>query len=246
MATTTTSHTPAVQRENPWLNFGCNLILPFLILTKGGKYLPSIPASVILIIALSFPIGYFVYDYKARKKSNVISIIGMLSVLLTGGIGLLKLSATVFAIKETATPLIIGLFTLFSAFTKRPLIKEFLLNPGFIYVEKIEGALNSQEKREAFEKLIVKCTWIFSSTFVIAATVNYFVTRAIVTADPKINEQLFNEQIGKQTLITLIIIAIMQLPAGIITMVKLYGGIEKLTRMDLEAIMVHANDKTKA
>lgn len=232
-----TPQTLPAKRENPWLNFGCNLILPFLILTQGGKYLPF-SAAVILILAISFPIGYFIYDWKVRKKANVISIIGMISVLLTGGIGLLKLSAAVFAIKETAMPLVIGLITLATAFTKRPLIKEFLLNPGFIYVEKIENALNTQEKRQAFEKLIVTCTWIFSSTFVISAAVNYFVTRKIVTANPSLNEQLFNEQIGKQTIITFFIIAVMQLPAAIVTMLKLYGGIEKITGLNLEHITV--------
>lgn len=238
MANTTTPQTLPAQRENPWLNFGCNLILPFLILTQGGKYFPAVPAAIILIVAISFPSGYFIYDWKVRKKSNVISIIGMVSVLLTGGIGLLKLSAFVFAIKETAMPLVIGLITLVTAFTKRPLIKEFLLNPGFIYIEKIENALNTEEKRHAFDKLIITCTWIFSSTFVISAIVNYFVTRMVVTADPTVNEQLFNEQIGKQTVITFIIIAVMQLPAAIITMLKLFGGIEKLTGLDLEQITV--------
>ena len=237
------SNSPQPNRENPWLNFGCNLVLPFVILTKGGKYFPDIPAAVILIIALSFPTVYFIYDFKVRRKSNIISILGMVSVLLTGGIGLLKLSPFVFAIKETITPLIIGMITLISAWTKRPLIKEFLLNPGLIDTEKIEGALDTQEKQCAFDRLIVTCTWIFSSTFVLSAFINYFVTRVIVTADPRINDQLFNEQIGKQFIITLLVIGIMQLPAAIVTLVKLYGGIEKLTGFDLEAIMI-AKDKS--
>ena len=54
-------------KENMLLNLGFNLFLPIIILNKGKKWFGSYletyfesPAVVILIIALAFPIAYFI------------------------------------------------------------------------------------------------------------------------------------------------------------------------------------------
>ena len=112
---------PPPKRENTFLNLGFNLILPILLLNKGkswfGKYLEPYfenAAVGVLLIALAFPVGYFVYDYVTRKKYNIFSIIGLLSVLLTGGIGILNIPTEWFAVKEAAIPLILGLAVVIS------------------------------------------------------------------------------------------------------------------------------------
>ena len=76
-------------KENMLLNLGFNLFLPIIILNKGKKWFGSYlenyfesTAVVILIVALAFPIAYFIYDYYKRSKYNFISIIGLVSVLL--------------------------------------------------------------------------------------------------------------------------------------------------------------------
>ena len=55
-------------------------------------------------IALLFPVAYFIYDFFKRKTVNVISILGFINVLLTGGIGIFGerfgLSKNWFIIKE--------------------------------------------------------------------------------------------------------------------------------------------------
>ena len=81
-----------------------------------------------LVIAVSFPVGYGTWDLIRRRKWNVISILGALSALLTGGIGLIP-GATVkmFAIKEAALPTILGALTVLTLKTKRPLVHLFLL-----------------------------------------------------------------------------------------------------------------------
>ena len=106
------------KRENIWLNFGFNLILPILILRKGDDWLgeplaglldaPSdgpLVGSVILVLAVLFPIGYGTWDLLRRKRWNIISILGAVSAFLTGGIGLVPGATVVmFAIKEAALP----------------------------------------------------------------------------------------------------------------------------------------------
>ncbi|MBT7924518.1 MAG: hypothetical protein HN627_09675, partial [Opitutae bacterium] len=142
------------KKENIWLNFGFNLIMPILILRKGDDWLgepiadllavPSdgpLVGSVILVVAISFPIGYGIWDLLRRKRWNIISILGAVSAFFTGGIGLVP-GATVamFAIKEAALPAIFAILTVATLNTKKPLVKLFLYNPDVINVDLVEAA----------------------------------------------------------------------------------------------------------
>ncbi|SVE47458.1 uncharacterized protein METZ01_LOCUS500312, partial [marine metagenome] len=77
------------KRESIWLNLGFNLVLPILILRKGDDWLGepladllgasadgALVGSVILVIAIVFPIGYGLWDLQRRKRWNIISILG--------------------------------------------------------------------------------------------------------------------------------------------------------------------------
>ena len=60
------------EKENAFLNFLLNLIIPVIILTKfsGNDYLGPLDG---LIVALMFPIGYGTYDFVKRKNINFFS-----------------------------------------------------------------------------------------------------------------------------------------------------------------------------
>ena len=79
------------KKENVWLNLGFNIVAPSLILVKGKKIFESIlPVSdnldvIVFVSALAFPLVYGVYDLLRRRKWNIFSVIGLLSVVLTGG-----------------------------------------------------------------------------------------------------------------------------------------------------------------
>ena len=84
-------------------------------------------------------------DLIKRRKWNFFSILGALSALLTGGIGLIP-GATVFmfAIKESAMPAILGLLTILTLKTEKPLVRLFLYNPEIIKVSLVEERLIEQ------------------------------------------------------------------------------------------------------
>ena len=86
------------KRENMLLNIGFNLILPILFLRKGSEWLgqpignqlgtsPESPlvGSIMLLIAISFPVGYGLWDLVKRKMEFYFHL-GAVSALLTGGI----------------------------------------------------------------------------------------------------------------------------------------------------------------
>ena len=101
-----------LRKANDWVG---DLLIQWLEVPTESKLVPSL----ILIFALLFPFSYGAYDLLKRKKWNFFSILGIISILLTGGIGLIPGgTVNMFAIKEAAIPAIIGLITLFTLRTK--------------------------------------------------------------------------------------------------------------------------------
>ena len=86
------------RRENPLLNIGLNIALPAIVLMQFSREDRLGPVYG-LLLALAFPVGYGLYDFAARRGFNFYSALGFVSVLLTGGIGLLKLPVEWLAIK---------------------------------------------------------------------------------------------------------------------------------------------------
>ncbi len=196
----TSSQSSVPKRENMLVNLGFNLLLPILILRMGddwfgpglGNLLGGVPsdsmevASCLLLLAILFPISYGAYDFYRRRKWNFLSILGALSALLTGGVGLIpELTVTHFAIKEAALPGILGILTVLTLKTKKPLIRLFLYNPEVIRVDLVDQALAQRGTQKEFDGMMVKCTWLIASSFVLSATLNYLLSNWIVVTEPE-------------------------------------------------------------
>ena len=198
------------KKENMLLNICFNLILPIVLLRKGedwfSNYLSnffevqkdsSLSASIVLIIAICFPIGYGIYDFYRRKKINFLSTLGFVSVILTGGIGLIPgATVSMFAIKEAALPAILGILTILTLKTQKPLVRLFLYNPDIIDVNKVDQALESRGTTQQFNELLIKCTWLLALTFIFSACLNYFLATYIVVTEPSIDKSAFNDEVG--------------------------------------------------
>ena len=119
------------KKDNLILSLSCNILIPVIILKNGSKWINKILiqyhgeewvyqnsiivdiSSIVFFIALICPVIYFFYDLLNRKNINLISILGFINILLTGGIGIFGakfgLSKNWFIFKEGMLPIIIGL-----------------------------------------------------------------------------------------------------------------------------------------
>ena len=239
------------QRENLFVNLIFNLGLPIMILRKGNDWFGetlgtwmSLPAestevsSCLLTLAVFFPVAYGIYDFKNRKKWNFMSILGAISALLTGGIGLIP-GGTVhmFAIKEAALPGVLAILTLFTLKTKKPLVKIFLYNPDFFQVDKIEKLLETQGTQKSFNRLLVICTWLLAATFVFSTVVNYFLARIIVVTEPFTDKTAFNDEIGTMMTWSFPVISLPCMIATGYAFWLLVRGIKRMTGLTLEEAM---------
>src|SRR5690606_40089043 len=96
-------------------------------------------------------------------KKNFIALLGLISVGLTGGIGLLELDAGWLAIKEAAVPAVIGLAVLVSTRTRYPLVRTLLYNPNVLDVDKIHASLEEKDCVAEFEGRLLKASYFFRS-----------------------------------------------------------------------------------
>jgi hypothetical protein len=146
------SNTPAApQKKHSILaNLGFNIVIPTLILSKlsGENYLGPVFG---VVVALAFPLLYGLRDYLTAHKPNFFSILGVINVLLTGGMSLLKLDPQYIAIKDAAVPSLLGVATLISIYTPYPLVRTFLYNKQVMQVEKVHAALERHNALDKFE-----------------------------------------------------------------------------------------------
>jgi len=222
------------KKENLLVNLVFNILIPTLVLSKLSTEARLGPV-VGLVVALAFPLSYGVWDFLERRKPNFLAIIGFLSVLLTGGFALTHLDAFWFAVKEAATSLVIGSVVLLSAGSKQPLVRTFLYNDQVIDTARVTEVLNARQATAAFERLMRRCTWYVSTSFLVSAVLNFLVASWVILADPGTPE--FNEQLAVISLSNWIIIMPPFLVMMTFSLWQLFSGIKKITGLDLDAII---------
>jgi hypothetical protein len=187
-----------------------------------------------LIVALIFPIGYGIYDLATRKKTNFLSILGFISVLLSGGLALAKIGSMGFAIKDALLPTVIGLAVLLSLRTKTPLVRELLYNESIIDVPRVNAALAERGETESFEKLLRRASIGLALTFLASAPVNFLLARYILRSPPGTPE--FNAELGKMHWMALVVIAVPSMGAMMIVFYKLMHGLARLSGLTQDEI----------
>lgn len=230
---------PGEPPENLWINLACNIAVPALILMKAESWMRLTPASG-LVIALAFPVIYFIYDLATRQKVNVLSILGFMSVLVTGGIGLLHLDKELIAVKEAAVPAVIGIAVIVSLKTPYPLVRTFLFSDQIINVPLVERRLRERGNESEFEGLLQHCTLLLAVSFLLSSILNYGLARFIITADT--GTAAFNEQLGRLTLWSWPVIVIPCMFVSGWALYKLIKGSEHLTGLTFEEIF-HAESR---
>ncbi|WP_198411283.1 VC0807 family protein [Marinimicrobium alkaliphilum] len=228
----TTTQRP--RQESLWANLLLNIVIPTLILMKlsGDDWLGP---RLALIIALAFPICYGVRDYLVRRKFNFFSALGFVSILLTGGIGLLQLDPQYLAIKEAAIPGLIGLVTLISVKTRYPLIKVLVYNDKVLKVSKVDHALREHNNEAAFENTLRVASYLVAGSFFLSSFLNYVLARLIVTSPA--GTTAFNEELGKMTALSFPVIALPAMIVMLAALFYLFKRIRELTHLTLEDLI---------
>lgn len=227
------SNTPE-KRESVLLSLGINIAIPAVILMKlsGENALGPVGG---LVVALAFPLTYGLVDFARRREWNVVSILGFISVLLTGGIGLLQLDPKWIAVKEAAVPAIIGIAVVLSLRTPFPIVRTFLYNDKIIRVADVDAALERRGNLAAFDRTLVNASWMLAGSFFVSAVLNFVLAKLLVKSQP--GTTAFNEELGRMTALSYPVIVVPSMIIMIAALWYLFSRIRRLTDMDLEQIL---------
>jgi hypothetical protein len=222
------------KRENLLINIACNILVPSLVLTKLSTENRLGPLWG-MVVALTFPLGYGVYDLVRRRKTNVFSVVGLVSVLLTGGLNFFLVDGLWFAVKEAAIPLLFGAAVLITTHTRQPLVREVLCNDQVLDIERIEAALRERGTRPDFDRLLANASFAVAGSFVFSAALNFGLARYLLSSPVGTPE--FNAQLGRMNLLSWPVIVVPSMAVTMLIFWRLIRGITRLTGLSHEAIM---------
>ena len=229
-----TMQATSTHKPRPMIDLMVSLVIPSIILMKlsGDE---NLGATTALIVALAFPLSWGLFELVRYRQFNFIALLGLISIVLTGGIGLLQLDPQWLAIKEAAVPGLIGIAVLLSTYTRYPLIRTLVYNPKFINVEMIRQRLKESNNSKAFESRLQNATYLLSGTFLFSSLMNYILARFVVTSPA--GSASFNEELGQMTLLSYPVIAIPSMLMMFVIFYYLWRTINGLTGLKLEEIL---------
>ncbi len=211
------------------LNILVTLVIPVIVLTRFSGEDDLGPARGV-IVALAFPIGWAAWEMYRQRKIGWTPIVGVVSVLLTGGIALLELPPELVAIKEASIPLALALAILVSAWIGKPLARIFLNQ--MLDRNKVEQALAERGTTQAYEERTAKATYMLASAFLLSAALNYGLARVIVTSEP--GTEAFNSELGRMTALSFPVITIPVMLVLFITVFYILRIVNQLTGLNAE------------
>lgn len=184
------------KRGNPLVSVLLNVVIPVVILTvfSKEKFLGPLWG---LIAALTFPVSFGIYALLKERRFDVLSIIGIVSVFLTGVFGVLQLPPQWIAYKEAAVPLVIGIAVIISLKTPYPLIKSILMNDQVFDVDLLHARLRERGTEDRFEKRLVWLTWGLASSMFLSSILNYVLAKIVLKSTP--GTEAFMAELGKMT-----------------------------------------------
>ncbi len=237
------------QQDNPLANIMWNVLIPIVALSflgKNGDKFWHVGPVVGMLIAVSLPVVYGVHHLIKTKKPNFFSLLGVVSILLTGGIAIMayKDNGTVdaeaplwFALKEAAIPFVFGVTILISHWTKTPLVRVFLYNPDFFNIPAIEKRVQEKSNTTGYQKLIFSGTLLLAGSFFLSMVMNYFLAMMFLK-DETGSQEAFNDGVAKLTGWGFAVIGIPMMVILMVTMWRFVSGLRKLTGMENEEILL--------
>lgn len=158
--------------------FLINILIPITILLflSGDDRLGPIPA---LVLAVGIPVAFGIYTLRRSRKVNAATIVGIVSVTLTGLIGVFTLDTRFFAIKEGAVPILFATLIVISNQTRFPIVK--LLADQVVVRDRVDAALQHLGRESQYRHHLSRTGFLWAGIMALSGIVKFFLATWIVT-----------------------------------------------------------------
>ncbi|MEZ4240245.1 MAG: VC0807 family protein [Myxococcota bacterium] len=184
-----------------WIELACTVGAPTIVLIFGTRHLGPVLA---LIVALAFPLGFAVASLVREGKPSALSVLSLVSVLLTGGVGLLALDPRWFALKEALIPAAFGVVIIGSAQTRSSavgVVLDRLLDP-----ERTAAALARSGGGRRYDEVTRNATRVLGLLTIASGVASFVLARWMVSAPA--GTEAFNGQLGSYTFWSFVVVSL--------------------------------------
>ncbi len=217
-----------------FLDIGLNILLPSFVLMKlsGPERLGQVNAFV---VALAIPFIYGLYGAVREKRFNWIAALGLVNIMLTGGLRFMEAGRLGFALKEAATPAVIGVFVVASMRSRFPLVRKVLYNEKILNVENIDTIVVRDGHVASRDRLLDRTTYILASSFFLSAVLNFGLAWALLLSP--VNSVEFNQELGRMTALSWPVIVVPSMAVMAFALWHLGSGLRALTGLSWEEVL---------
>lgn len=220
---------------NPLAEIILTIVLPSLVLDQlsGPSRLGPFWA---LVVSLLFPVGFGAWCLWKKTGWNVFSVLGFVTILLSGGLGLLKLDAFWFAVKESAVPVMLGLaFPLTHRFG-RPLINALVMQPHLLNLKSLNAALTNGTKRSQFDAALFRASCGMGFGMIGSSVANFFLALWLLGGKEP-GSEAFVKGISKLNWMGLLVIGVPMTVVMMFVFVWLLRQIQRITGLERDDLL---------
>lgn len=226
----------AQQSDNPqrdtYIELILNVVLPTVVLVFLSDE-DRLGPELGLIVGLSFPLAHATWSRWRGDPISPLSFLAVISVVMTGGIGLLKLDASWFAVKEALLPLIMAAFTWGSRYTRWPVVDTLIFR--LLDEHKVLKMLDENGKSDALGPMLNRVNLWFIACFFYSAVASYFLARYLVVSPAGSVE--FNEELGTFTFFSFPAVALPMTLAMGWALNGMLNGLESATGLEVDDLL---------
>lgn len=186
-----------------------------------------------LVLALVFPVGHAAYTLVESRRVSGLAVLALISVLLTGGIGLLELPTAWFALKEALLPMAIGVGCIISMRTPWPVIPTLLSE--ILDQHKVRSALTEKQGEATYDSAQTAATWQLGAVFVLTGAGTWAYAAYMVQAPA--GTEAFTSELGRYTMLALPVLGIPSTLMSLWVLRRLLNALEDATGVELEKLL---------
>lgn len=179
---------------NP-VNILVNIAIPVVVLLtmSSPDRMGPIPA---LLLAIGIPAVWGIIGLARKRKPDTSAILGVVSVLATGVIGVFELNTQLFAVKEAAIPLGFAAFLLASNTTSYPI--STLLADMVQRRETVRSAVERLDRQKAYHRHLVRVGSIWAAIMALSGVLKFALATWLVQAPA--GTEAFNHDLARYEL----------------------------------------------
>lgn len=226
---------PPAKQPHPLLDLLLTVVLPSGVL----EYL-SEPARLgpfwALVVSALLPLGYGIYCLLIKAGLNFFSLLGLAAVIITGGLGLLQLSAFWIGIKELSVPLIIGIAFPLSHRWGKPVIASMLFAPHLINERVLQASLDTSDKKLGFQRLLFRASAGLGFSMLMSGVVNFFLALYLI-GDKAPGSEAYVKALGTLNWAGTLLIGIPLMIAMMVVLLRFMRGVFAITGLEKDDLM---------